>query len=127
MDVRIDHMILPVDDLVASIDFYGDVLGFKLDGKHGPFDVLRVSDAFVILLMQFASGGGLHLAFSFSEARFAQILAGIKSSDLDYGDRFDQASNRKGPSPQPGATGDEPGIYITDPSRHLVEIRRSSG
>ncbi|MGI9327322.1 MAG: VOC family protein [Pseudomonadales bacterium] len=125
MSVRLDHLILPVSDLRESLAFYEDVLGFEQDGMHGPFHVIRVSELFVILLTQFETRGGMHLAFSFSKPEFEQALARIQLQGLPFGDRFDNTSNKAAPAPQPGATGDEPGIYFNDPSMHLIEIRQS--
>jgi catechol 2,3-dioxygenase-like lactoylglutathione lyase family enzyme len=38
---KLDHIILKVNDLQASVAFYRDVLGFGLEGTDGPFTVLR--------------------------------------------------------------------------------------
>ena len=122
-DARLDHLILPVNDLDESISFYEEYLGFNRDGMHGPFTVMRVSARFVLLLAQFETAGGFHLAFSFSQNRFETTLGHIKEEGLPYGDRFDRPGNGLGPAPQPGAMGNELGIYITDPSDHLVEVR----
>ena len=48
--MTIDHLILNVNDIPASIEFYVNVLGFKLDGDEGPFTVIRVDENFVLLL-----------------------------------------------------------------------------
>ena len=37
----LDHIILKVNDLQASVDFYANVMGFSLEGTDGPFTVLR--------------------------------------------------------------------------------------
>jgi catechol 2,3-dioxygenase-like lactoylglutathione lyase family enzyme len=44
----LDHIILKVNDLKASIEFYTDVLGFAAEGTDGPFAVLRAGPDFVI-------------------------------------------------------------------------------
>ena len=41
----IDHLILKVNDLEASVAFYRNVLGFVVEGRDGPFTVLRVQHA----------------------------------------------------------------------------------
>ena len=38
----LDHIILKVNDLAASVAFYTEVLGFVLAGTDGPFTVIRV-------------------------------------------------------------------------------------
>ena len=122
-EARLDHLILPVNDLDSSFAFYCDLLGFTRDGMHGPFSVIRVSEKFVFLLAQFPSDGGMHLAFSFPLPRFEALLARIRSEGIEYGDQFDRTNNRQGPALQPGATEDQMGIYVNDPTRHLIELR----
>lgn len=125
MDACIDHMILPVNEPLAdSLAFYCGVLGFAEDGQQGPFQCIRVSPSFQILLSPYGSRGGMHLAFNLAARRFDAVFADIRARRLDYGDRFDETTNGKGPTPQPGATGDIPAVYLLDPSKHLIELRR---
>jgi catechol 2,3-dioxygenase-like lactoylglutathione lyase family enzyme len=37
----LDHIILKVNDLKASVAFYTDVMGFPPEGMDGPFTVLK--------------------------------------------------------------------------------------
>ena len=46
----IDHIILNVNEIPASVDFYVGVLGFKNEGDDGPFTVIRVSPDFTMQL-----------------------------------------------------------------------------
>ncbi len=125
MDASIDHLILPVNEPLAdSLAFYCGLLGFAEDDEQGPFQGVRVSPSFLILLSPYGTRGGMHLAFNLAARRFDEIFAGIRADELPYGDRFDDTSNGKGPTPQPGATGDIPSIYLLDPSKHLIELRR---
>lgn len=125
MDACIDHMILPVNKpLTESLSFYCGLLGFAEDGEQGPFFGVRVAPGFVILLSPYGTGGGIHLAFNLAAGRFDAVFADIRARALDYGDRFDDTRNKKGPTPQPGATGDVPAVYLLDPSKHLIELRR---
>ena len=50
MTVQLDHLILAVNDLDASLAFYRDVFGFDAEGEDGPFTVVRVTPDFVLLL-----------------------------------------------------------------------------
>jgi len=43
MTVQLDHLILAVHDLEASLAFYRDVFGFEAEGEDGPFTVVRVT------------------------------------------------------------------------------------
>ena len=125
MDACIDHIILPVNEpLAESLAFYCGLLGFAKDDEQGPFHGVRVAPGFLVLLSPYGSRGGMHLAFNLAAARFDAVFADIRARKLDYGDRFDDTRNAKGPTPQPGATGDVPAIYLLDPSKHLIELRR---
>lgn len=121
--VTLDHMILPVNALAPSLKFYCGVLGFAQGDEQGPFQEVRASDTFVMLLSPYGTKGGLHLAFSFPPAQFSSIFAAIRQQGLDYGDNFDATSNGRGPTPQAGATGEVEAIYMLDPDKHLIELR----
>lgn len=126
MSARIDHVILPVNNLQTSLTFYCEVLGFSEEGQTGPFTIVRVARDFILLLAQFENKGGMHLAFSFDQQRFDSVMHQTAKHGLSYGDRFNDAANGLGPVPQRGATGDELSLYLEDPSRHLIEVRISS-
>ena len=64
MGAALDHLILQVNDLEASIAFYRDVLGFAYEGRREPFAVLRVNPDLVLQLAAWGSEGGCHLAFA---------------------------------------------------------------
>ncbi len=57
----IDHIILNVNEIETSVDFYVNVLGFKLEGQDGPFTVIRVSEHFTIQLAPWGTKGNDHL------------------------------------------------------------------
>ena len=46
----LDHIILKVNDLDASVAFYTQVMGFTLDGVDGPFTVLKCGPDFLLQL-----------------------------------------------------------------------------
>jgi len=46
----IDHLILKVNDVTSSVEFYVNVLGFRAEGEDGPFTVIRVSEDFTLQL-----------------------------------------------------------------------------
>jgi catechol 2,3-dioxygenase-like lactoylglutathione lyase family enzyme len=47
---QLDHLILAVNDLKASVYFYTRILGTTYDGEREPFSVIRVMPSFVIQL-----------------------------------------------------------------------------
>src|SRR5262249_42415437 len=120
MTMQLDHLILVVNDVKASIDFYTRVLGFRHDGHRPPFATIRVTPDFVIQLAPWGTKGGEHLAFSMSRAEFDDTFARIRAAGVPYGDTFETAENMRGPGVSDGARGASHSVYLFDPSRHLL-------
>ena len=127
MTIRLDHLILGVNDAEKSVAFYVRVLGLVHEGERGPFQVLRVTPDFVLQLAPWGTKGGEHLAFSLDPAAFDAAFARLRADGIPYGDSFHSAENMQGPGVEAGAHGDEPALYFFDPNRHLLEIRRRTG
>jgi catechol 2,3-dioxygenase-like lactoylglutathione lyase family enzyme len=123
MAIALDHLILPVNDRAGSVAFYASILGLADEGVSEPFATLRVTAAFVILIAEWGTKGGEHLAFAMSKPEFDAAFARIKSAGIPYGDRFDAVGNNRGPGPETGAQGTGQALYFFDPDRHLIEIR----
>lgn len=121
--VTLDHVILKVSDLQASVAFYTSILGFTLEGMDGPFTVLRVNRDFVIQLAPHGTSGFEHYAFAVSRSEFNAILARIKASGIDHGPSFDSVGKNSVPGEETGARGLAPTLYFNDPNKHLLEIR----
>lgn len=119
----IDHIILNVNEIAASVDFYVNVLGFKLEGADGPFTVIRVSEEFTIQLAPWGTKGNEHLAFALSRSDFDEAFARLKEKGIPYGDSFHSVGNNSGPGNETGARGAAPTLYMNDPNQHLIEIR----
>jgi catechol 2,3-dioxygenase-like lactoylglutathione lyase family enzyme len=121
--MRLDHLILTVNDRDASVAFYTDVLDFAFEGETGPFAVIRVNDDLTLQLAPWGTEGGEHLAFAMSRAEFDATFARIRAAGIAYGDSFHDVGNMRGPGREAGARGDAPSLYFFDPDRHLIEIR----
>ena len=119
----IDHVILNVNDIPASEDFYVNVLGFTSEGQDGPFTVIRVSDDFTIQLAPWGTKGNEHLAFALSREDFDDAFGRMKERGIPYGDSFHSVGNNVGPGVETGAKGPGPTVYMNDPNNHLIEIR----
>jgi catechol 2,3-dioxygenase-like lactoylglutathione lyase family enzyme len=119
----IDHLILNVNEVDASVEFYVKVLGFKLEGQDGPFTVLRVSEDFILLLAPWGTGGNEHFAFALSRVEFDKAFAAVKEKGIPYGDSFHSVGTNTGPGIEAGAKGLAPTLYMNDPNKHLIEIR----
>ena len=119
----IDHIILNINDVSASVDFYVNVLGFAHEGEDGPFTVIRVSEDFTLQLAPWGTKGNEHLAFALSREDFDKAFARVKEREIPYGDSFHSVGNNLGPGVETGAKGPAPTVYMNDPNNHLIEIR----
>ena len=119
----IDHLILNVNEVSSSVDFYVNVLGFELEGEDGPFTVIRVNEEFTLQLAPWGTGGNEHLAFALSRQDFEAAFARLKEKGIPYGDSFHSVGNNSGPGNETGAKGPAPTLYMNDPNNHLIEIR----
>ena len=122
--MRLDHMILMVNDAKRSVDFYTRILGFTFEGEQPPFSTVRVTPDFILQLAPWGTKGGEHLAFALDAASFDAVFARLRAEGVPYGDSFHDVGNLKGPGVEAGARGDEPSLYFNDPNQHLLEIRR---
>jgi catechol 2,3-dioxygenase-like lactoylglutathione lyase family enzyme len=120
---KLDHIILKVNDLQASVAFYRDVLGFALEGTDGPFTVLRAGPDFLLQVAPWGTPGFEHYAFAVSKAEFRDIFDRIKAAGIDFGPTFDSVGANGEPGQETGARGLAPTLYFNDPNRHLLEIR----
>jgi catechol 2,3-dioxygenase-like lactoylglutathione lyase family enzyme len=119
----LDHIILKVNDLNASVSFYTEVMGFPLEGADGPFTVLRAGPDCQLQLAPWGTPGLEHYAFSVSKREFQDIFARLKSRGIAFGPTFDSVGLNTSPGEESGARGIAPTLYFNDPNQHLLEIR----
>jgi catechol 2,3-dioxygenase-like lactoylglutathione lyase family enzyme len=120
----LDHLILAVDDLEASLLFYTELVGFTSEGMDGPFTVIRVSPTTTLQLSPWGTGGNQqHLAFALSPPDFDAAFSRVRASGMPYGDSYHDVGNMRGPGNETGARGPGEAVYLFDPSRHLIELR----
>jgi len=119
----IDHIIVKVNDLQASVAFYTEVLGFQNEGTDSPFTVVRIGPDCQLQLAPWGTAGFEHYAFSVSRREFDQIVGRIKEAGIAYGPTFDSVGANIGPGEESGARGRAPTLYFNDPSKHLLGIR----
>ena len=119
----IDHLILNVNEVPSSVEFYVNVLGFELEGEDGPFTVIRVSEDFTLQLAPWGTSGNEHLAFALSREAFDRVFALVREKGIPYGDSYHAVGTNSGPGVESGARGPAPTLYMNDPNKHLIEIR----
>jgi catechol 2,3-dioxygenase-like lactoylglutathione lyase family enzyme len=121
--IELDHLILPVNDLDASVRFYAEVLGLQHEGQDGPFAVLRVSPSLTLQLAPWGTQGGEHLALALAPDEFDATFTRLRDAGVPYGDSYHDVANMRGPGTETGARGPGATVYFNDPDGHLLEIR----
>jgi catechol 2,3-dioxygenase-like lactoylglutathione lyase family enzyme len=121
--VQLDHTIVHVNDLDATVAFWTRYLGVFDEGFAEPFRVLRVAPELTIQLAPWGTEGNAHYAFALPPAEFDASLERLRADGVPFGDSFHSAENGQGPGEESGARGVARTIYFFDPNRHLLEIR----
>ena len=119
----LDHLIMKVNDIEASVRFYTGILGFSSEGTQGPFTIIRVGPDCQLQLAPWGTPGMEHYAFSVSPDEFAAIFERIKALGVPHGPSFHAVGTNTGPGEESGARGLAPTLYFNDPNQHLLEIR----
>jgi len=125
----LDHFVLRVANLEASLRFYRDLLGLPIQfledyrAGHRPFVSVRVGDQLIDLVPDptydadagRSSGGFLHFCVGVEAGSLSRIIPWLKQHDVQLIE--DQPVQRM------GATGMGLSIYITDPDGYVVELK----
>ena len=126
MSLSIDHIVLTVNNINESINFYSNILGMELKEFYSEFDqTYRKSLIFgsqKINLHDASSPykphakyplpGGFDICF-LSKKPVSEWLTILKKNKIDIED---------GPVQKTGATGPILSIYVRDPDENLIEI-----
>jgi catechol 2,3-dioxygenase-like lactoylglutathione lyase family enzyme len=120
--LALDHLVLVVDDVERTLDWYGrhaGLGGVRVDEwRRGevPFPSLRVGEATIIDVVPHGGDGGEgrghldHICFVVSPEDLKTLAADPELEVVDEGPRF-------------GARGIGDSIYVRDPDDLLVEFR----
>ena len=119
----LDHLILKVNDLDASVRFYVEVMGFTHAGQDGPFTVIKAGPGCQLQLAPWGTPCMEHYAFAVAPAEFDAIFERVRAAGLGYGPTFHAVGTNTGPGEEVGACGPAPTLYFNDPNLHLIEIR----
>ena len=120
---KIDHLILNVNDIDASVAFYTKIMDFTNEGQDGPFTVIRVNEDFTLQMAPWGTKGNEHYAFALTRDEFDACFERIRSNGVPYGESFHSVGTSTGPGNENGARGSGPTLYFNDPNNHLLEIR----
>lgn len=121
----LDHFVLRVRDLDASIAFYREVLGLPIEmldeyrAGSRPFVSARVGGQLIDLVPDStydgAAGGLLHFCVRVEGPLADAVLPRVRAAGVDVIE--DQPLIRL------GATGYGPSIYVRDPDGYVVELK----
>lgn len=119
-----DHIVLSVDDIERSLQFYTQVLGLPGErveefraGKVG-FPSVRINAATIIDLMRRKDpGAGKNLD------HFCLVLEPLPMDDLMAYLQQQKVTVVTGPASRWGARGQATSVYILDPDSNQVELR----
>jgi catechol 2,3-dioxygenase-like lactoylglutathione lyase family enzyme len=117
----LDHIVLNVADVEASLEFYAGKLAMPAErverwrkGEVG-FPSVRVNDHTIIdLLAKKPDGNNLAHFCLVTDGRGDAILDELQSKGIDI---------ERGPGLRSGARGDGTSVYVRDPDGNQVEIR----
>lgn len=122
-DITLDHVIVHVNNVEETVEFWNRIFGFESAGNSGPFTVLRISPDLTFQLAPWGTKGGAHYAFAVSRQEFEDIFGKLREYNIPYGDSFHSVGTQSGPGREDGARGMADSIYFNDPNGHLLEIR----
>jgi catechol 2,3-dioxygenase-like lactoylglutathione lyase family enzyme len=128
----LDHFVLRVRDLGASLEFYRDLLGLPIEfldeyrAGTRPFVSARVGGQLLDLVPDSSydpvagmnAGGFMHLCVRVTRPSMVELIPTLKARNVELID--DQ------PVPRMGATGLGLSIYVRDPDGYIVELKEEN-
>ena len=124
----LDHFVLRVRDLDASIAFYRDVLGLPIEmleeyrAGTRPFVSVRVGGQLIDLVpdptYDGALGGLVHFCVRIEGTLAGQVLSRVQLAGVEVIEAQ--------PMIRLGATGYGPSIYVRDPDGYVVELKEEN-
>jgi catechol 2,3-dioxygenase-like lactoylglutathione lyase family enzyme len=122
----LDHIVLNVEDVERSLDFYHGLLGLTAERvdewRRGtlPFPSVRISDATIVDLVRAEPArDGLrtnlnHFCLVTDDAELTPVCETLRAAGI---------SIETGPAIRSGARGDALSIYFRDPDQNHIEVR----
>lgn len=119
--LRLDHLVLTVEDLDATVRFYEDVLDMEARAFDAGRTALHFGDQKI----------NLHVVGKLLEPRAAQATVGSADlcfiTDTPVAEVLKRLADEgvaveKGPTAQTGALGPMTSVYFRDPSGNLIEV-----
>lgn len=128
----LDHFVLRVRDLDASLHFYSDLLGLKIEfldeyrAGTRPFVSARIGGLLIDLLPDptydpaagMNAGGFMHFCLRVARPPMTQLVPWLQERGVELVDEQ--------PMPRMGATGMGLSLYVRDPDRYIVELKEQS-
>ncbi|HEY2575353.1 MAG TPA: VOC family protein [Streptosporangiaceae bacterium] len=136
MDAIIDHIVLWVQDPIASLRFYEQTVGFpgvrveEYKAGEAPFLSVRVSSETIIDLMSYSSAAGTekltrapgsaahpvnHLCLALTKPEYDELAIRLEKESVDTHARLHQSFGARGLAPET--------FYFKDPDGNVIEAR----
>jgi hypothetical protein len=117
MAIRLDHVIVPSRNPVASAKFLADLLGVPWEALRGTFTPVHVNDTLTFDFADREGFEGHHYCFHVGDAEFDAVFGRIRQTGIPYrshprGDNDMQINTRLGGR----------NLYWEDADGHLWEI-----
>ena len=117
MAIRLDHLIVPSRDPVASARSFATLLGTPWEEARGHFTPVYVNETLTLDFAEREQFGSHHYCFHVSDEEFDQILARVQAAGIKY------RSSPRGPDDL--ALNTRMGgrnFYWTDADDHIWEV-----
>ncbi len=122
---RIDHLVLTVDDIEVTLDFYERALGLKRELFSGPDGQTRFALTFgkQKINLQDRNTATPTKAYrpTFGSGDFC-LIAAVPLDEVIAHLRAENVTIEAGPVPRRGALGALRSVYFRDPDGNLVEV-----
>jgi catechol 2,3-dioxygenase-like lactoylglutathione lyase family enzyme len=127
---ELDHIVLNVEDVERSLDFYHGCLGLAAERveewRRGalPFPSVRINAATIIDLVRAERS---HAGASANLNHFCLVTDAADLSPMVKDLNDAGVAIETGPATRSGARGDALSIYFRDPDQNLIELRTYAG
>lgn len=122
-----DYVVLVVDDLERSVQFYTHVLGLELGHRSGPYAQLNTGRTRVALYEREAMAQTLGFSLAAPARNAPGFELGFKVADVDTAfEAFVRSGAQPAVSPTDRPWGQRT-AYVRDPDGHLVELAQDLG
>src|SRR5262249_46836367 len=119
--IAIDHIAIPVRDVVASARFLSELFGLPAAVPRGPEGEMRwlaIPESGALLFTPVETVAGQHIAFRVDDATFAGVVGRLRAQRIAFGNHPESPTNEQTADP----FGGRGRVYFADPNGHFYEV-----